>query len=220
MVTRDNVRQSIIDDVSVRAALTQMKIAQVAIFADLDLNDVAFMGHSLGAITGVSAFAIANATTGIDALDKPMADLFHFSSGSFASAGAGFAPLLFHSPTFGPMIKGLILAQASEDFKKVYRTTCAPKISIGDCFKGFIRKVPSAVQKTIKGQFDQFSVAAQTLLDTADPLNLGSLVTKDSAFYLAFGEGDQTVPNLSSKRLVKALSAESLKVHALIPCFD
>ncbi|MBD1573857.1 lipase [Vibrio sp. S17_S38] len=163
-VARDNVRESILDIIGLRAALSvtaktlQAKPSLGATINFAELTKVnfgelpRFMGHSLGGIVGVSAVAAANETLGNADADQ----LFSFSSGAFANAGGQIAPLLINSDTFGPAIKK----------------------QIGDA-------------ATIAA----FSYAAQTVLDTVDPINTASYIDPALPVYLSEVDGDKVVPN-------------------------
>lgn len=163
-VARDNVRESILDIIGLRAALSvtaktlqaNPSLGATINFAELTKVNFGelprFMGHSLGGIVGVSAVAAANETLGNADADQ----LFSFSSGAFANAGGQIAPLLINSDTFGPAIKK----------------------QIGDA-------------ATVAA----FSYAAQTVLDTVDPINTASYIDPALPVYLSEVDGDKVVPN-------------------------
>ncbi|MFH0265036.1 VolA/Pla-1 family phospholipase [Vibrio rumoiensis] len=162
-VARDNVRESILDIIGLRAALSvTAKTLQAepslaaspafAEFAKVNFTQLPrFFGHSLGGIVGVSAVAAANETLGNANADQ----LFAFSSGAFANAGSQIAPLLINSQTFGPSIVSNVGAE----------------------------------------NIAAFSFAAQTILDTVDPVNTASYIDPALPVYVSEVDGDKVVPN-------------------------
>ena len=162
-VARDNLRESILDIIGLRAALSvTAKTLQAAPslaaspafaeFTKVDFNQLPrFFGHSLGGIVGVSAVAAANETLGNSDADQ----LFAFSSGAFANAGSQIAPLLINSETFGPSI----------------------------------------IQNVGAENIPAFSFAAQTILDTVDPINTASYIDPALPVYVSEVDGDKVVPN-------------------------
>lgn len=84
--TRDNVRQSVSDLFALTYALTTMNAGGNT----FDTNNVYFLGHSLGAMAGLTFLAIEPPTSVKDAV--------------IAMAGGGIAKLLDGSANFGPEI--------------------------------------------------------------------------------------------------------------------
>jgi pimeloyl-ACP methyl ester carboxylesterase len=86
-VGRDNLRQASLDQLALTAVLASLDYDGGG--ADLDATDLHYVGHSLGAMTGVPALALS---TG-------------FQSASLAMPGGGIAWLLAESPAFGPTLE-------------------------------------------------------------------------------------------------------------------
>lgn len=196
-VARDNMRQSAIDVVGVRTAIAQHG-------ADLGVktDDVSFLGHSLGAITGIASYATANTTVaGVDQ------SKFALRSGAFANPGAGIPYLLLDSTSFGPMIKHNMLMQ-SEDYQ-AFAASCSAT-DVTPCFTRFETEVllqQPELKATFEGAFQQFAYAAQTVLDTVDPINQATLIGTDSPVYLMQAEHDSVVPNHGTSSPISAALA-------------
>ena len=102
-VARDNVRQSALDVMGLRASLTaslQAGLLASSPLSAFNLNtgsQVKFLGHSLGGIVGTTAVAASNRTLG-----SPTADaLYSFSSAAFENSGGQISNLLLGSTEFG-----------------------------------------------------------------------------------------------------------------------
>ena len=185
-VARDNIRQSIIDDLGVRTSLTVMNGTAHPVLNTIDISKISFFGHSLGAITGIGTYGHGNQTLG-----SPTADaLFNFSSGAFANPGGGIPSLLLESKTFGPTIKHSLLLGANN---AAYESECETAIDGGACFTGFFESLDANTQATINGTFSSFAYAAQTVLDTVDPYNLA--IDVSGPVYVMQAYQDAVVPN-------------------------
>ncbi|UTV26870.1 VolA/Pla-1 family phospholipase [Photobacterium atrarenae] len=185
-VARDNIRQSIIDNLGLRTSLTVMKSTAHPVLNIIDISKISFFGHSLGAITGVSTYGLGNQTLG-----SPTADaLFNFSSGAFANPGGGIPSLLLESKTFGPTIKHSLLLGAKN---AAYTADCGSALDGGACFTEFFNSLDSATQAQVNATFATFGYAAQTVLDTVDPYNTASKVS--GPVYVMQALNDAVVPN-------------------------
>ncbi|MGR5061663.1 VolA/Pla-1 family phospholipase [Photobacterium sp. DNB22_13_2] len=185
-VARDNIRQSIIDDLGVRTSLTVMAMSGLPTFPSLNVMDVSFFGHSLGAITGIGTYRLGNDNMGIPAADA----MFNFTSGAFANPGGGIPSLLLESATFGPTIKHSLLVGADE---AAYIAACGSAEDGGACFTTFYNSLDDTTKAKIDSTFTSFAYAAQTVLDTVDPYNLAKGV--NGPVYVMQAEGDSVVPN-------------------------
>lgn len=205
-VARDNMRQSAIDVVGVRTAIAEHG-------ADLGVktDDVSFFGHSLGAITGIASYATANTTVaGVDQ------SKFALQAGAFANPGSGIPYLLLDSTSFGPMIKHNMLMQ-NEDYQ-AFAASCVPN-NPALCFTRFETEVLAQqpeLKATFEGAFQQFAYAAQTVLDTVDPLNQATLIGAENPVYLMQAEHDTVVPNNgTSSPVSEALAGTQPLIKAL-----
>lgn len=208
-VARDNLRQSTIDVINLKASITRLfaqigtleetapaQLANLGALAMLNpTTSVNFAGHSLGAMTGINVASVANRPIGNATADQ----LFALNQFAFANPGAEIPYLLLNSGSFGNLIKGSILASANADFK----AQCGNN-PIADCYKGYEATLINegsessiATLSTIYDSFTQFAYAAQTVLDSVDPINHSLLVPSTASVYLTQVQNDQTIPNLT-----------------------
>ncbi|MGR5453072.1 VolA/Pla-1 family phospholipase [Vibrio alfacsensis] len=199
-VARDNLRQSVLDVLGLRASLVVS--AQAGLLASTPLqafnpmagSKVKMLGHSLGGIVGTSAVAAANNTLG-----SPTADaLYTFSGASIQNAGGQIGNLLLGSSNFGPQIKHNLAYVASADYASYADASCA-ELSDKACYEAFEQMATEDQLRALHSGFSSFIYAAQTTLDTVDPftnasdlMSTGSLSTP---FFMTEVDGDDTVPN-------------------------
>ncbi|SFP14180.1 extracellular lipase, Pla-1/cef family [Enterovibrio norvegicus DSM 15893] len=176
-VGRDNLRQSALDNVGLRAAVTLSQAAglftntPLATLDNTATTHPALFGHSLGGITGFSTVATANNTLSTATTDNSAADdLFTFSRVAAANTGGQIVNLLLGSESFGPLVRSQVTAG-----------------------------VPAAEQESV---INQFAYAAQTVIDAVDPFNLvalndyqGTNVLDGLPIYMQQVKDDDTVPN-------------------------
>jgi hypothetical protein len=94
LTSRDNFRQQITDLLTLRLSIPTMDIDGIA-GADLNGDDVHFIGHSLGTFNGIPFVEIANQTA-------TTAD--NIKTANFLTPGGGIARVAENSPTFAPAI--------------------------------------------------------------------------------------------------------------------
>ncbi|OEC50832.1 MULTISPECIES: VolA/Pla-1 family phospholipase [unclassified Aeromonas] len=228
-VARDNLKQSVADLLGLRLAVglanTQGLGGQLG-GAGLKVH---FLGHSLGAITGANLLAVANQTTGSAQADA----LFKFDTGGLAMPGGGIAPLLLNSPSFGPTIKMSVLIAGSPELKAgfaAYEPNC--KTVKATCFVNeFLPSLDAATQAGAASTLQSYTFAAQSVLDSADPINLGSGVAKSFPLFATeiVGDGalnlpDQVIPNSivsaplgGTEPLFRVLGLQELKGSGMLP---
>lgn len=197
-VARDNLRQSILDVLGLRAALTLSQ----PFFAGTPLSGinvgtgshVRMLGHSLGGIVGTSAIAESNKTLGSTAADA----IYSFSGAAIQNSGGQISNLLLGSAFFGPKIKHNVALNASTEYKGFADAQCA-SLDDSACYNLFTALATQEQLAQVTSGFQMFSYAAQTLLDTIDPysvvstkLSSGALTT---ALYFSEVDGDSVVPN-------------------------
>ncbi|WP_323972325.1 VolA/Pla-1 family phospholipase [Aeromonas hydrophila] len=197
-VARDNLKQSVADLLGLRLAVG-LANAKGAIGTAGSLK-VHFLGHSLGAISGTNLLAVANQPIGNAQADA----LFKFDTGGLAMPGGGIAPLLLNSPTFGPTIKMGVLTSGSAELKAGF-TAYAPncKTAVPTCFVNeFLPSLSSTQQAAAASTLQSYSFAAQSVLDSADPINLGRGIQSSFPLFATeiVGDGalslsDQVIPN-------------------------
>ncbi|MGN7512460.1 VolA/Pla-1 family phospholipase [Aeromonas salmonicida] len=197
-VARDNLKQSVADLLGLRMAVG-LANGQNAIGSAGTLK-VHFLGHSLGAISGANLLAVANQPIGNAQADA----LFKFDTGGLAMPGGGIAPLLLNSPTFGPTIKMGVLTGGSAELKAAF-TAYAPncQTAVPTCFVNeFLPSLGATTQAAAASTLQSYSFAAQSVLDSADPINLASGIKADFPLFATeiVGDGalslsDQVIPN-------------------------
>ncbi|KXF79993.1 VolA/Pla-1 family phospholipase [Enterovibrio coralii] len=209
-VARDNLRQSAIDVINLRAS-----IGRVFLFLlqggttntpldNLDPNKgVAFVGHSLGAITGVDVGNVANRSVNNATADTY---LFNINAVALANPGGGIPYLLLNSGAFGNFVKGNLLAGANQSFAGFCQQNNLLN-DLGTCFAGFQANSPDAALQPAYAAFDAYAGAAQIVLDSVDPINHASAIGSDIPVYLSSVAGDATIPNeLKENTPIKANS--------------
>ncbi|MGY3859417.1 VolA/Pla-1 family phospholipase [Aeromonas intestinalis] len=197
-VARDNLKQSVADLLGLRLAVGLANAKGV--IGTAGSLKVHFLGHSLGAISGANLLAVANQSLG-----NPTADaLFKFTTGGLAMPGGGIAPLLLNSPTFGPTIQMSVLTGGSPELKTAftaYAPTC--KSAVASCFVNeFLPSLDGTTQASAASTLQSYVFAAQSVLDSADPINLASGIKADFPLFATeiVGDGalslpDQVIPN-------------------------
>ena len=228
-VARDNLKQSVADLLGLRLAVGLANAKGLGGQLGGAGLKVHFLGHSLGAIAGANLLAVANQTTGSAQADS----LFKFDTGGLAMPGGGIAPLLLNSPSFGPTIKMSVLTSGSPELKAGF-TAYAPncKTAAANCFVNeFLPSLDAATQAGAASTLQSYTFAAQSVLDSADPINLGSGVAKSFPLFATeiVGDGalslpDQVIPNSiafaplgGTEPLFRVLGLQELKGSGVNP---
>lgn len=188
-VARDNIRQGAIDGMGLRYAMNYVAPSEAA-FSTVNEDNVSLIGHSIGAITGISSYAVANTS-----LNSPVDPMFSYTTATLANPGGGIAPFLLESGSFAPVIKHSVVASSVEAYTSYYTTKCASDdIDPGTCYNKFYDEVADAPTRAlIDATLTSFTYAAQTVLDNVDPFNMASQVTGSVLGIQA--NGDNTIPN-------------------------
>ncbi|WP_429191754.1 VolA/Pla-1 family phospholipase [Aeromonas veronii] len=228
-VARDNLKQSVADLLGLRLAVGLANAKGLGGQLGGAGLKVHFLGHSLGAITGANLLAVANQTTGSAQADA----LFKFDTGGLAMPGGGIAPLLLNSPSFGLTIKMSVLTSGSPALKAGF-TAYAPncKTAAATCFVNeFLPSLDAATQAGAASTLQSYTFAAQSVLDSADPINLGSGIAKSFPLFATeiVGDGalnlpDQVIPNSiasaplgGTEPLFRVLGLQELKGSGVLP---
>lgn len=200
-VARDNVRQSELDVMGLRAALTRTQLAggfagtPLATISSFATSAPRLLGHSLGGIVGTTAFAASNR----DNAETGVGPYYDFSALSVANSGGQIANLLLGSDKFGPLIKHSVAFKGSAAYQTFAGDNCTLDNSAENnviCYKTFEAAGSASAQAEVNGVVQQFSYAAQTLLDTVDPYTNASYITGSTTpIYMQQVDGDDTVPN-------------------------
>ncbi|TNI82148.1 lipase [Aeromonas veronii] len=228
-VARDNLKQSVADLLGLRLAIGLANTRGLGGQLGGAGLKVHFLGHSLGAIAGANLLAVANQKMG-NAADS----LFEFTTGGLAMPGGGIAPLLLNSPSFGPTIKMGVLTSGSPELKAGF-TAYAPncKTAAASCFVNeFLPSLDAVTQAGAASTLQSYTFAAQSVLDSADPINLASGVAKSFPLFATeiVGDGalnllpDQVIPNSiasaplgGTEPLFRVLGLQELKGSGVLP---
>ncbi len=186
LVARDNIRQSIADMMGLRLGLNFINQPGL-----LNTQDVQFLGHSLGALTGASMLALANTS-----LNNPQADaLYSIKSSTLAMPGGAIANFLLESGAFGNLIKANVMLGSTalaNDFKTYIGTSCGDGTNPSaylNCastkVSGYLTSLTTggktATLAAINATFSQFAFAAQTVLDAGDPNNYAAALAANGS---------------------------------------
>ncbi|MCP4989515.1 MAG: lipase [Colwellia sp.] len=178
LTTRDNLRQSTSDLVGLRLGLNFLG----GLHAEgnpikVDGANVHFLGHSLGAMTGINFVALTNS-----ALDDQVDPLFAVKTNTQAMPGVMIANLLMESGSFSDLIKANLTYSASPEFKAMVDATYPPEsggASEGEIvavYLAFYAALTPEQQAGLNATFSEFVFAAQTVTDAGDPANYAGIV--------------------------------------------
>ncbi|MCH2058407.1 MAG: lipase [Thalassotalea sp.] len=201
LTTRDNLRQSTVDMLGLRMGLNFVFGADInGSPVNVDSSQVHFLGHSLGAITGINFMAMANLP-----LDPAVDPLFKVATNSLAMPGVGVANFLLDSPAFGDLIKAFLVSASVPEFAAMLPEN-PTEAELVATFQAFYAGVDDVTRAELDGTFAQFAFAAQSVTDAGDPVNYaGILAATQTPTHLieVVGNGtdnlpDQVIPNAVS----------------------
>ncbi|MDP7591147.1 MAG: lipase [Litorilituus sp.] len=198
LTTRDNLRQSTSDLLGLRLGLNFLG------GANIDGSNVHFLGHSLGAITGMNFIGLTN--TPLDAQIDP---LFAVNTNTQAMPGVMVANFLLESGAFGNVIKSSLTYSASEDFQAYVAAQSDAKPTTEELvgyYTSFFELLTAEQQAGLNATFSQFTFAAQTVTDAGDPANYAAMMAATNTpthVIEVIGNGvdnlgDQVIPNTVS----------------------
>lgn len=179
LATRDNLRQSVADMLALRLGIN------FSALPDVDVGNVTFLGHSLGAITGSNFLGLANTSTGSEQLDA----LYAVKAGALASPGGGLANFLVESKAFGNLIKASVALGLNDSVTQKFQAFIAGGVAacasqptqesyVSCAYPEFVTSLTvngdTATLTQLASNISQFQFASQTILDSADPLSLAS----------------------------------------------
>ncbi|PKH89302.1 VolA/Pla-1 family phospholipase [Colwellia sp. Bg11-28] len=177
LTTRDNLRQSASDMLGLRLGLNAVSGAKI------NGKNVHFLGHSLGAITGINLVALANAP--LDSPLDPLDPMFKITSNSQAMPGVMIANFLMESGAFGDVIKSNLVYSSSAEFKGMVDAaypldengnSTATEAQLVGAYQAFYAALTPEQQAGIEAVFSKFVFAAQTVTDAGDPANYASII--------------------------------------------
>ena len=205
LTTRDNMRQSTVDMLGLRLGLNFL--GGVDVNGDpinIDTSKVHFLGHSLGAITGINFVNLANTP-----LDPAVDGMFKVATNTQAMPGVMVATFLLESGAFGDVIKSSLTYAQSTDFQgyvaQVHQSEVPPsEAEMVGYYRDFYAMLTPEQQADLNAVFSKFTFAAQTVTDAGDPVNyaMGMASTQTPTHLIeVVGNGsdnlsDQVIPNL------------------------
>ncbi len=203
LTTRDNLRQSTADLLGLRLGLNALVIGDGE-GDKIDNANVHFLGHSLGAITGINFMALTNSSLGNELLDS----MFAVNTSSQAMPGTMMANFLMESAAFGDVIKSGLTFVASEGFQAYIaqvHTSDTPPVEgeMVGYYRDFYASLTPEDQAGLDSTFAKFAFASQTVTDAGDPANYTAMLTaSNTPIHLIeiVGDGstnlsDQVIPN-------------------------
>lgn len=194
LTTRDNLRQSITDLIGLRLSLNYFQDASGT--EDLNGQDVHFVGHSLGAIAGTGFTALANTSFGEDSPLAALDNQFSVQASSLGMPGGSIASFLLASDSFGPTIKATLLYSSNSEFKAAADEAIAGGATLEEFYAGFMAQASEQQVAQINATLEQFAFAAQTVIDSGDPVNYASsVVASETPIHVIEAIDDAVIPN-------------------------
>jgi len=202
LTMRDNTRQSTADLLGLRLGMNFLGgVDGSGNPIKIDSSKVHLLGHSLGGIYGMNAVAVANTE-----LDPQIDGLFNIASTSLAMPGLMLANFGIDSPAFEGLVKSSLTLQLSPGFAAAVADTLPADYSqdqLNDFYFGFYDSLPAEDKAALDAGFAQFTLAAQTVTDSGDPIAyVQALAATQTPTHLieVVGDGadnlsDQTVTN-------------------------
>ena len=214
---RDNLRQGSADMLSLRAAISNTGLTEIAQGQPplLDATQVSYFGHSLGAIVGLPAVAVANTPFTLPD-GTELANPFVFNSIAMVTPTAGYVPTAMFSPDFGVKVKvGLTSSDAFQlELSKVSGLTA-------EQLAGLQQTQPdhyAALVDSLYAEFrQQLTFAAQQVVDGGDPINFAALLTQTGTPALVHEIVGNGADNLSDMVLANSVAAEGWPVAGTEP---
>lgn len=215
---RDNSKQAVADLLGVRLGLNALFDATGQV--SIDATNVSVMGVSLGAITGGMFATLANTELPGDA--APFSGLYSVKAASLESPGGGIANFLLESVSFGNLVKGSLLQQGSTDFQSAlvaqFGTVDVTQAELVAATANFLAALNDAQLAEVNALFAQFAFAAQTMVDSSDPINYFTRLGENTPVHMmtVVGDGtdenkpDQVIPPTTSLPLSGQLPLASL----------
>ncbi|MCL4409215.1 MAG: alpha/beta hydrolase [Gammaproteobacteria bacterium] len=208
LTARDNLRQSTSDLLALRHALGQGGSNFGG--ANIDGDNVKFIGHSLGAIVGTNFLAVANSPHMFSEQAAQLGVSFDVDVAALGMPGGGIASFLLESQQFGPVIGGLLSYQQIAPFRQAANAaiennggpapgSAAFNTFIAQFYVQFFAEAPAALVAARDELLTQFRFAAQTVIDSADPVNYAALArSTEIPMILIQADGDTVIPNTTA----------------------
>lgn len=197
LTMRDNTRQSAFDIFGLRLGLNFFGGVD-AMGSPININSskVHFLGHSLGAIYGINALALANTPLApqVDALTK-------ITSNVLAMPGLMLANFGMSSPAFSTLAKSNLTYASSPDFKAFVDAQFSgnhTQEQLSALYDGFYASLDDSQKGALEAGFAQFTLIAQTVTGSGDPINYVNALAASQTPTLLFevvGNGMDNLPD-------------------------
>lgn len=175
---RDNARQGASDILGLRLGLNA--IVDTSGDLGIDTSSVYFAGQSLGTVTGAVAVANANTTLGGDlaAFD----DMYRIQGAFLNVPSSGISATLLESATFSTFVKASVTEGSSDDFVAfVEQYAAATGVSYEEALVPAYLEFEASLSEQdlaeLNSTFNAFAFAAQTVIDSSDPVNYAQRLT-------------------------------------------
>jgi len=197
LTMRDNTRQSAIDIVGLRLGLNFFGgVDTSGNPININASQTHFFGHSLGAIYGINAVAMANTP-----LAPTVDPLFNITSNVLAMPGLMLANFGMSSPAFEGLAKSNLTLAASEEFAAFVNGTYPDGYSqeeLTALYDMFYASLDASQKAALDASFAQFTLIAQTVTDSGDPIayveTLAATQTPTLVFEIT-GNGTDNLPD-------------------------
>ncbi|WP_028774745.1 VolA/Pla-1 family phospholipase [Shewanella waksmanii] len=169
LTTRDNLKQSVVDNLGLRYALSQLetKLVNEQQRLDIDFNNISIQGFSLGGIIGalVASNTIANPT-------EQHTNPFEISALSIIAPAGGLTGSFLESAYYGPLIVEEVTQ--SEVFQQLLKKSNTNNYDVNS-------EEYKQLQQQIYSEFiDNLAQVSQTAIDSVDPINFASTLAKST----------------------------------------
>ncbi|MCO4798377.1 MAG: lipase [Colwelliaceae bacterium] len=197
LTMRDNTRQSAFDIFGLRLGLNFFGgVDGDGNPININSSKVHFLGHSLGAIYGINALALANTplAPSVDALTK-------ITSNVLAMPGLMLANFGMSSPAFSSLAKSNLVYNSSADFKAFVDAQFPSGYTqdqLSAVYEGFYASLDDAGRAELEAGFAQFTLIAQTVTGSGDPINYVNALAASQTPTLLFevvGNGVDNLPD-------------------------
>ncbi|MDO6447102.1 lipase [Colwellia sp. 1_MG-2023] len=197
LTMRDNTRQSAFDIFGLRLGLNFFGGVDVSGNPiNINSSKVHFLGHSLGAIYGINALALANTPLApqVDVLTK-------ITSNVLAMPGLMLANFGMSSPAFSTLAKSNLTYASSADFKAFVDAQFPAGYTqdqLSAVYEGFYASLDDSQKGALEAGFAQFTLIAQTVTGSGDPINYVNALAATQTPTLLFevvGNGMDNLPD-------------------------
>ncbi|TRX56405.1 VolA/Pla-1 family phospholipase [Thalassomonas sp. M1454] len=219
---RDNLRQSVADALTLRMALNNVfdVTSGSPMPLGIDGNDVYYAGMSLGAITGTEFMAITNTSLGNanPAIDPAIVDpMFKVNGAVLSVPGGGIGNFLLESPAFAPLVKGSLAYADSPDFQDFVNSGISGTADLGENWTMFSSQLAPAQSGAFAGLFTGFTFAAQSIIDSADPVNYSAMLAANGSNILVHTVVGNGVDNLEDQVIPTKADASGNQISGSNP---